>query len=256
MPNTPEWFSEWFDSPYYHILYRDRNDDEAKSFLDNLMTYLDVSSKKRILDLACGRGRHAIYLNQKGYRVVGADLSKASIDFASQFANEKLQFLQWDMRDVFVDEMTNFALVLNLFTSFGYFENSEAEEKVLRNILAATEKKGTLVIDFLNANYVLATLVAEEEKTIDGIRFEIKRYLSDGFIRKDIKITDGEKELFFSESVRALKLADFEALIAKSIDQTSPSKWQISQLFGDYALNPYDAQNSSRLIIVLNKQEI
>ena len=67
MPHK-KWFENWFDSPYYHILYQNRNDDEAKFFIDNLCAYLKPSLNDTLLDVACGRGRHAIYLNKKGSR--------------------------------------------------------------------------------------------------------------------------------------------------------------------------------------------
>jgi 2-polyprenyl-3-methyl-5-hydroxy-6-metoxy-1,4-benzoquinol methylase len=74
-PNTNTWFASWFDTPYYHILYKERNYREAQVFMDNLTQYLNLPEKAKVLDLACGKGRHSIYLNQLGYEVVGADLS-------------------------------------------------------------------------------------------------------------------------------------------------------------------------------------
>src|SRR5436853_6516213 len=61
-----EWFESWFDSPYYHVLYKERDDLEARSFLDSLIGYLNPAPGSTILDVACGKGRHSLYLNQKG----------------------------------------------------------------------------------------------------------------------------------------------------------------------------------------------
>jgi len=85
-----DWFSEWFNTPYYHILYKDRNDNEAQFFMDNLTHYLNLPQDAQILDLACGKGRHSIYLNNLGYQVTGVDISSNSIKIANKSANEKL----------------------------------------------------------------------------------------------------------------------------------------------------------------------
>ena len=60
-----EWFKDWFDSPYYHILYKDRNFDEAEQFINNLLTFLKPETNSRFLDLGCGKGRHSVFLNKK-----------------------------------------------------------------------------------------------------------------------------------------------------------------------------------------------
>jgi cyclopropane fatty-acyl-phospholipid synthase-like methyltransferase len=90
---TKEWFSSWFDSPYYHILYKERDDKEAQLFMDQLSSYLQIQPEHHIMDLACGKGRHAIYLNQKGFEVTGVDLSPQSIAFAKIYENAHLHFL-------------------------------------------------------------------------------------------------------------------------------------------------------------------
>ncbi|MFI0492366.1 SAM-dependent methyltransferase, partial [Flavobacterium sp.] len=117
---TQNWFASWFDTPYYHILYKERNDHEAQIFMDNITHYLNLPENAKVLDLACGKGRHSIYLNQLGYEVVGADLSENSIAEANKSQNETLKFQVHDMRETFDDK---FDAIFNLFTSFGYFEN-------------------------------------------------------------------------------------------------------------------------------------
>ena len=60
-----EWFKNWFNSPYYHILYKERDSYEAEYFIDNLIIYLKIAENSKIIDIACGKGRHSIYLEQK-----------------------------------------------------------------------------------------------------------------------------------------------------------------------------------------------
>ena len=112
-----EWFESWFDSPYYHVLYKNRDFSEAELFIDKLIQLIEPTKASRVLDLACGKGRHSIYLNKKGFDVTGIDLSEKSIACAKTAENETLHFYMHDMRKLF---RTNyFDVVLNLFTSFG-----------------------------------------------------------------------------------------------------------------------------------------
>jgi 2-polyprenyl-3-methyl-5-hydroxy-6-metoxy-1,4-benzoquinol methylase len=128
---TEKWYSSWFDTPYYHILYKERNYREAQVFMDNLTHYLNLPEKATVLDLACGKGRHSIYLNQLGFTVLGADLSENSIAEANKNANETLHFKVHDMREPFEEK---FDAIFNLFTSFGYFENDDDNLTTLKAI--------------------------------------------------------------------------------------------------------------------------
>ena len=78
--DTQQWYASWFDTPFYHILYKDRDHSEAQLFMDNLTNYLNIPEQGEILDLACGKGRHSMYLNSLGYDVTGVDLSETVKD--------------------------------------------------------------------------------------------------------------------------------------------------------------------------------
>ncbi|OCB75482.1 class I SAM-dependent DNA methyltransferase [Flavobacterium crassostreae] len=237
---TATWFGSWFDSPYYHILYKDRNYNEAQLFMDNLTQYLNLPEKAKVLDLACGKGRHSIYLNQLGYNVLGADLSENSIAQASQHTNAQLQFKVHDMRQPFDEK---FDAIFNLFTSFGYFENEQDNLTTLQAIRASLTDTGFAVIDFMNVTKVLQTLVPEETKTVDGIDFNLKRYLKDGYIYKEIHFTDQGQEFHYTEKVKALTLADFETLMEQA-------GIYLLDLFGDYKLKKFYQNQSDRLIML------
>lgn len=234
------WFETWFDSPYYHILYKDRNDTEAQLFMDNLTHYLNLPEEAKILDLACGKGRHAIYLNQLGYDVTGVDLSENSIKEASKSSNDTLHFKVHDMR---VQTEEKYDAVFNLFTSFGYFENEEDNFKTLAAIKNSLTEYGFAVIDFMNANYVIDNLVPEEVKTVDGIDFHIKRYVENGHIHKVIDFEDKGQKFHFTEKVRALTLQDFEQMMEKA-------DIYLLDIFGDYKLRKFYKNDSERLIMV------
>ncbi len=234
------WFETWFDSPYYHILYKDRNDTEAQLFMDNLTNYLNLPEEAKILDLACGKGRHAIYLNQLGYDVTGVDLSENSIKEASKSSNGTLHFKVHDMR---VQTEEKYDAVFNLFTSFGYFENEEDNFKTLAAIKNSLTEYGFAVIDFMNANYVIENLVAEEVKTVDEIDFHIKRYVKDGHIYKEIIFEDKGQKFHFTEKVRALTLQNFEQMMEKA-------DIYLLDIFGDYKLRKFYKNDSERLIMI------
>jgi len=234
------WYASWFNTPFYHILYKDRNYAEAESFMYNLTNYLNVPENGKILDLACGKGRHAIYLNQIGYNVTGVDLSKNSIDHAKQFENETLHFNVHDMCKPYHEQ---FDAVFNLFTSFGYFENEEDNLNTIKAIKANLNETGFGVIDFLNSNYIIDNLVEENTKTVQGIDFKQKRRVENGYIIKDISFTAEGKEFEFQERVRALTLADFETLFKKA-------GVYLLDVFGDYKLNKYHKSSSQRLILI------
>ena len=238
--NTENWFTSWFDTPYYHILYKDRNYREAQIFMDNLTHYLNLPEKAKVLDLACGKGRHSIYLNQLGFNVLGADLSENSIAEASKNSNETLHFKVHDMREPFEEK---FDAIFNLFTSFGYFESDDDNLTTLKAIKESLSEYGFAVIDFMNVNQVIETLVPEEVKTVDGIDFNIKRYLEDGHIFKEIDFEDQGRKFHFTEKVKALTLKDFQELM----DEAGIF---LLDIFGDYKLKKFHKTESERLIMI------
>lgn len=234
------WYASWFDTPFYHILYKDRDHTEAETFMHNLTNYLNIPEGGKILDLACGKGRHAVYLNSIGYNVTGVDLSENSIDFAKQFENETLNF---DVHDMCEPYEQRFDAVFNLFTSFGYFEKDESNLRTIKAIKEDLSEVGFGVIDFMNSDYVIKNLVPEETKTIEGIEFHIKRYVKNGYIFKGIVFTHEGESYKYQERVRAFTLNDFETLFEKA-------GVYLLDIFGDYKLRKFDAKESSRLIMI------
>lgn len=238
--NSENWFSTWFDTPYYHILYKNRNDEEAQTFMDNITHYLNMPENGTILDLACGKGRHSIYLNKLGYQVTGVDLSENSIAIAKESSNETLQFKTHDMREPMNE---TFDAVFNLFTSFGYFDTHEDNIKTLKAIKESINEYGFGVIDFFNADFIIENLVAEETKEIDGITFNIKRSLENKKIIKEIRFEDKGESFFFTEKVSAFTLTDFEEMMEEA-------GIYLLEIFGDYKLRKFYKSQSERLILL------
>ncbi len=234
------WFSSWFDTPYYHILYKDRDYKEAQVFMENIVHYLNLPEDAKILDLACGKGRHSIYLNEMGFDVTGADLSENSIAEAKKFENDKLHFEVHDMREKCTKK---YDAILNLFTSFGYFENEEDNFKTLKSIHDSLSEYGFAVIDFMNVYTVIENLVPTEIKTVEGIDFYIKRKVENGFILKEIAFEDKGQKFHFTEKVRALTLEDFEKMMEEA-------GIYLLDTFGDYKLKKFHKKESDRLIML------
>lgn len=135
-----EWFESWFDTPYYHLLYSNRDYTEAENFITKLTADLQLPPNSKIIDLACGKGRHSVFLNKLGYNVLGLDLSRQSIEFDKQFENQTLVFDVHDMRNsINADPMD---AVFNLFTSFGYFDHESDDRKVFHSVYNALKPGG------------------------------------------------------------------------------------------------------------------
>ena len=235
-----QWYASWFDTPYYHILYKDRDHEEAHQFMDNLTNYLNLPEDGKVLDLACGKGRHSVYLNSLGYNVTGLDLSENSIEYAKQFENDTLRFEVHDMCKPYNEK---FDAVFNLFTSFGYFDKDEDNLNTIKAIKEDLNEFGFGVIDFMNTDFIIENLVAEDVKTVEGIDFHQKRYVKDGYIIKDISFTADGENYNFQERVKALTLKDFETLFEKA-------GVFLLDVFGDYKLRKYYKTTSERLVMI------
>jgi len=240
--DTENWYTSWFDTPYYHILYKNRDYKEAADFMKNLTSFLKLLKGSEILDLACGKGRHAKYLNELGFNVTGVDLSPKSIAFAKQFENSTLHFAEHDMC---ISYPKKFDAVFNLFTSFGYFEKEEDNLRTIKAIKSELKLNGFAVIDFLNAEYVKRNLVPSETKIIDGITFHIKRSIVNGYIVKNIRFQHKDKDFEFQERVKAITLSEFKKCF-------NLAGINLLNCFGDYQLKEYKEETSERLILIFN----
>ncbi len=245
------WFETWFDTPYYHILYNDRDFAEAENFITLLINHLNIPKDSKIIDLACGKGRHSVFLNKMGYEVLGLDLSQQSIEHNREFENSTLKFEVHDMRnEIFPEILTEkVSAVFNLFTSFGYFDDENDDRKVFQSISNVLEENGFFVLDFLNAKWVENTLNEEEKTTKGGIDFIIKKRIENLNIIKDIHFSDNGKDHHFFEKVKLHTLEEIS-------DYAEDFGFERIQIFGDYHLNEFVLETSSRCINVFKKKKI
>ncbi len=241
-----EWFRLWFNSPYYHLLYENRNDEEAIASINNFIEFLEMPTASLILDAACGRGRHSKAFAAKGFNVTGIDLSVESIIEAKKYERDNLHFFVHDLRLPFWINYFNYAF--NFFTSFGYFKTMREHNDAIRTIAQSLKLNGVFVIDYLNTHYLENSLVEHEEKKAGNVLFKMDRWLAEDKLYKRIQIKDDEKNISetYTEEVRKFSLVDFT-------DMLSHQGMIIENVFGDYTFEPYDVKESPRMIMIARK---
>ena len=222
----PEWFEEWFGEEYLR-LYPHRDDADAERVVSLLTHELPWRRGWRVLDVACGAGRHLVALERAGAVPIGFDLSAVLLRRARQATRRPL--VRADMRAL-PFRSGSMDLTVNLFTSFGYFATDEEHADAIGQMLETVRPGGWFVIDFLNAAQVRAALVPTETTALGQIRAEIRREISeDGrFVYKTITLDDGRS---FEERVRLLGSAELEAMI-------TVHGGRVVGRFGDYRGGP------------------
>jgi|TARA_B110000263_G_scaffold244682_1_gene253059 SAM-dependent methyltransferase len=236
-------YNNWFDSSYYHILYDNRDYNEAKEFVKTILNHLKLKKNSKILDAACGKGRHSIEIEKLGYNVTGIDLSKNSIREAKKNQNKNLNFL---IHDISIPMDEKYDAVFNLFTSFGYHDKKK-DLDVLNAIEMNLKNNGIGIIDFFNIKKVKNELVENEIIIKKNIKFNITRKANKDFVYKNIKFEDNHRKFNYNESVNALSLKEFEEYFSKT-------NLEILEVFGDYNLKEFKATVSPRLIILFQKK--
>lgn len=241
-----DWFENWFDSPYYHKLYFERDKQEASAFIEKLVNHLKPPVPSMMLDVACGKGRHSRQLASYGHAVTGIDLSEQSINEALLTSNDQLYFYRHDMRLPFWINYFDYAF--NFFTSFGYFRTQRENDNAIRTIATALKKNGVFVMDYLNTHFSEDHLIHKSEKTVDDVQFIITKWFDEDFFYKKIEVMDEmlTEPLVYNEKVAKFTLGDFTDMFAYQ-------GLQIQEVYGDYDFGRYDVKKSNRLIMIAKK---
>lgn len=216
-----EWFEEWFGEEYL-ALYPHRDDDEAEAIVGLIDRLIGLANHPRVLDLACGAGRHARAFEAAGARPIGLDLSRHLLERASLIA-PGVPLVRADIRAIPV-QPRSMDLTVNLFTSFGYFDSDADHLAALREMLATIKPEGWFVLDFLNATQVRATIGDGATEWRDSLAIDKWLQDDDRFVVKSITTTDGRQ---FLERVRLYDRADLVRLI-------TVAGGRVYHQFGDY----------------------
>jgi cyclopropane fatty-acyl-phospholipid synthase-like methyltransferase len=246
MQHKTPWYKSWFNTSFYHKLYFKRNEAEAQEFIANLFNKLHIEPNSLVLDIACGKGRHARMMAQLGHTVTGIDLSKESIKYANEHVIPNVEFFVHDM--LYPMRINYYHVVTNFFTSMGYFAKPQHDFKAFKAMYDNLKEGGLMVIDFFNEQQVFENLVANETKEIENTLYEIKRWADENYFYKQITVTDESlpESQTYTERVSRLskaKLNNFAAQLNLSV---------INE-FGDYQLNNFNAKESKRFIMVCKK---
>ena len=242
-----EWFKEWFNSEEYLEVYKHRNSSDAEKLLRLIFDNINLPKDSEILDAACGAGRHSILLSEKGFNVTGFDLSDTLLKIAEKSAEEKkvqIDFQKADIRNFSTDK--KFSMIVNLFTSFGYFDSDEENFQFYKNIFPSLNKDGYLVFDYFNSKYLIKNLVPENSKLVGDLTIFENRSIKNERVVKNIRIVKNGFEKEFSESV---KLYEKEKIIRKFEE----IGYKIVNIFGNFNGDAFNEDVSERLIIICQK---
>ena len=243
--STKNWFEEWFNSPYYHLLYANRSEAEAENFIKRISEHLQIPNGAKVLDVACGKGRHSKTLAKLGFDVTGIDLSENSIDEARKFNCSNMRFDVWDMRKTY--KANAFDFVFNLFSSFGYFEDERDDYACIDAFYENLKPGGTLILDYMNTECAVKNMKPREIVQRDDIQFHIQKKLEMGFIKKKIEfLADGENYTF-EEQLKVINQFKFTKML-------EDCGFEIQHFFGDYELNEFNPASSMRLIFAAKKK--
>jgi len=243
------WFEEWFESDEYLEVYQHRNKDEAEIFILQILTKINLAYGANVLDLGCGAGRHSLLFAKRGFQVIGVDQSAKLLAVAKNEAkqnNLQATFINDDIRTVLFPE--KFKLILNVFTSFGYFDNDEDNFALFSNVAKLLSDDGVFVFDFLNAEQVKGNIVPFSKEVIGDFTVEQSRKIENNRVIKEIAIIKNGEVKTFYESV---------SLYSKAAIMSALNKNNLSAeiVWGSYTGEPFDEKSSSRLILLCKKKK-
>lgn len=256
MPDTPEmeWFAEWFNNSLYLKVYSHRDNAEAKTCMETILRQTGIEnltpSDIRVMDIACGAGRHALELARRGFTTTANDLSPYLLECTRTQAereNISLECTRQDMRDIKTENA--YDLVVQLFSSFGYFRTKEEDLQVLLNVHRALKKNGWYILDLINPVYLKKNFVPASNRTIKGLRIFEKRRIEASRIVKQITISapdDPDDSTSFEESVRFYELESIQEML-------DGAGFTVEKVFGDYEGSVYDDETSARMMIFARK---
>lgn len=242
-PKQEPWFVSAFERAYLRV-YAHRNAADAAMAIDSVER--EVGVEGAVLDLCCGAGRHMALLEARGASATGFDLSRDLLAHARQeLPNSCL--VRGDAR-LLPFKKGAFDRVLNLFSSFGYFDDDAEHLAMLSEMARVLSPKGRLFFDHMNPAKIRAGLVPESREERDGLVIESRRSIDEDNqrVNKHVRITEGD-EVFaeYTESVRLFAPSDFDALF-------KCAGLKITKRLGDFESNAF-TENSPRQIIIAEK---
>lgn len=242
------WYKQSFGVDYLTV-YSHRNSEQAKREVGHMIDWLRLPTQAKVLDLCCGMGRHSMSLAEFGFDVTGVDLSEILLARAREIdTTSQVRWLQGDMRNIPLPDECCDAIV-NLFTSFGYFEQEQDNKQVLLEIERLLKPNGRWIIDYLNPEVVISNLVPKSERTEKGVTIVENRFVEEAMVKKKIEILEeNQTPRIYLEQVQLFNLSDFERMLHST-------SIVVDKVVGDYTGAQYDAFSSPRMILIGHKTE-
>ncbi len=239
------WFNKWFNEDYLK-LYSHRSMEEAYDQVHALTKLFDLKKSASILDLACGTGRHSIAFAGMGYSVIGVDLSSILISKARKRAKKskslQVEFIIQNMFDL--SNLGQFDLVVNLFTSFGYFDSDEKNASIFDVVCKHLKPNGYFILDYLHPFQVVSTLIPKENRLIDQENILITRKIEEGSVIKTISFPERD----YQERVKLYHREQIETMMAEK-------GLSVVSVFNDYQGNPWKEKGERQLFVCKRKGE-
>ncbi len=246
----------------YSLVYTHRDDATAQEEIGKLFGILAISGRERVLDLCCGAGRHTDAACTLGFDMTGLDLSPELLGEARKRPALRDRLVRGDMRRLPFrdgaarpgvpagsanrDRSPGFDLVLNLFTSFGYFEEDRENEAALREMARVLRPGGRLVIDHINRSRLEQTLVPANGEVRQGLTLEYRRRIEEDRVIKTTTVTDKNGvAAHFRESVRLFHPEEIGALLERQ-------GFVRVEVVGSFSGVPFDPA-SERMILIATK---
>lgn len=247
---SSEWFEKWFSSKYYLELYSHRDEEDARWIINLMQRNIPFSTRSRVLDIACGAGRHSIELARRGFDVTGFDLSPFLISEARKAlkqSKEKGLLLKLQIKDMrHFDYKGKFDIAMNIFSSFGYFEDDHTNFSVFENAASSLRQGGYFMFDYLNRDYLLKNIVPASSQSKGKYKITQKRRVSGDYVHKEIIIKDGKFSASFEERLKLYSPDE----IKKSLRLFG---FEVDKTFGDYFGNRFVRKESQRFIAFAKK---
>jgi len=238
----------------YPLIYRHRDEASARAEITSLLERLALSGDEKVLDLCCGAGRHAVVVRDLGLDVVAVDLSPELLNEARALPALQGRLARCDMRSLPFPsgrgegDGDGFDLVLNLFTSFGYFENDQENERAFREMTRVLRFGGRLVMDHMNRAVVERDLVPTNEEQRQELTLRHRRWITRDRVVKETTVIDGEgATIHFRESVRLYTPGELEELCSRC-------GLTLLRLEGSFHGEPFEP-SSPRMILVAQKED-
>lgn len=249
---TP-WYVRFFKGDYLriygHSLQQDRTDLETQFVIHAL----DLQPHHRVLDLCCGQGRHSIALAKTGLSVTGVDLSKEMLAIARSSADEAgaaVSLHQADMRHLPDDLENQFDAVINMFSSFGYLESENDDQKVLQQIAKSLKPGGKLLMDLLNREWVIINNEEYDWQNHEDGRIvlehrQLNLKTSTNHLRYTEILPDGSRREMSDLHMRLYTLTELTKMLAAA-DLT------LSHVYGGFRGEEYTV-DTRRMVVVARK---